>query len=135
MIVISLKATAIPRGPMILTECGMLKLFEGDILHCLPALAHQLIAKYPDHLKVEKHDSTDYHDYPDWVKDARYHLVALPRGEAKAKATELVHTAPDLSPQGIIATNGNPGDAKLASEKHATSRRAKTKPAAKEAAN
>lgn len=55
MIVRTLVAHSIARGPMILTECRMATLQNGDKLHCLPDFAAQLVVKYPDNLTQEPH--------------------------------------------------------------------------------
>lgn len=54
MIVVTLVATAIKSASgMVLSECGMQALHDGDKLHCTPDLASRLVARYKDNLEQQ----------------------------------------------------------------------------------
>ncbi len=102
MIVVTLVAHAIARGPMILTECKMAQLSDGDRLLCEPDFATSLLTKYPHNLKSEGHKVG-----PEALSGGRWQLqkageapppsladraddrsLASPRNRAKGKSRE-----------------------------------------------
>jgi len=80
MIVMTLKGTCI-KGYMIITECGMTKVKEGDCLHALPKLALDLLAKYPENL-IEDGEIKDVRDWPEGAK----YLLAQPDASTPERA-------------------------------------------------
>jgi len=80
MIVMTLKGTVI-KGHMIITECGMLKVKEGDLLFALPKLALDLMAKYPENLI----EDGEIKDVKDWPEGAKY-LLAQPDASTSERA-------------------------------------------------
>lgn len=107
MIVRTLIAQNIPRGPMVLIECKMLKVSDGDKLHCHPDLATQLLERYKDHFKDAGHS-----DKPGVPAGARWHLepvqaIAKVATVAGAAASPLAEVAQDKS----MATPKNRGRA------------------------
>lgn len=78
MIVLTLTARAIVRGPMILTEIGMTRLHDGDRLQVLPKLGYDLLRKYPDNL-----EEGDLAEVLEWAEGDRYRLIGKAPTEAE----------------------------------------------------